>query len=142
MKVQRGKKPKYLIRAEIGLLNDHIWQQTLHNYPTSLVCLIRQKLLKEVPGMTESFNTKSRYFGYWTGNDKDRLYIYVQKNNLRIDLCINREYEKNIKKNSFGVIFVNNFQSQNNWITGWRVPHNTENKEAIMKWLLKAFDRN
>jgi len=142
MKRQRGKKSKYLKRSESGLLEDSIWQLSLQNYPKSLISLIRKELINRVPGITESFNTNSRYFGYWTGEDKDRLYIYIQKKHLRIDLCIDKRHEKEIVKDGFEVVFTNNFQGRDDWITGWRVPHDTESKEAVMKWLCKAFGKN
>jgi|WetSurMetagenome_2_1015567.scaffolds.fasta_scaffold415626_2 hypothetical protein len=141
MAQRKGKKAKYVTYAQKGLLEDDIWKKILKDYPTELLCSLR-KNLKSVPGLTEKFNRKTRYFGYCTGNDKDRLYIYVQKKRLQIDLCIDKENEKKIKDDHFEVVFVNNFQGRNNWITGWRVPHNAENKEIVMKWLLKAFDKN
>ena len=142
MKKQRGKKSKYLIRSKSGLLENCIWQLSLQDYNTSLISLIRNELLNRIPGITESFNTNSRYFGYWIGEDKDRLYIYVQKKHLRIDLCIDNRHEKEIVKDGFEVVFANNFQGRDDWVTGWRVPHNTKNIEAVLKWLCYAFEKS
>jgi len=138
-KENRGKKGKYLVYAEKGLLKNSVWKGPLDNYQTKLMRLIREQLKEKVSGLTEKFNTNSRYFGYWTGTEKDRAYIYVQKKNLRIDLLINRDSEAKMKKEDFEVCFTNNFQGRAGWLTGWRVPHTTS-IERVMKRLLKAFN--
>jgi len=142
MKGQRGKKGTYVIRAKRGLLNDTTWRRTLKDYPTSLICLIRERLLKKIPGLTEKFNSNSRYFGYWIGDDKDRVYIYVQKEQLVIDLCISSDFTTTLNKQGFRVKTRDNFQGQKGWLTGWQVPHSTNKIEAVMKWLCKAFEGN
>ena len=143
MKGQRGKKGIYVIRAKRGLLNDTIWRCTLKNYPISLICLIRERLLKKIPGLTEKFNSNSRYFGYWTGDDKDRVYIYVQKKQLVIDLYISN-YATTLKKQGFKIKPRNNFQGQKGWLTGWHVPHSISTKKLseAVKCLCKAFEGN
>jgi hypothetical protein len=142
MKKTRGKKGKYLIRAEKGLVKNGDWKRTLRNYPTNLVCSIREQLLERIPGLTEKFNKNSRYFAYWIGDDKDRLYIYVQKNILRIDLCISRDIEKEIRREGFKVHYVNNYQGRAKWLTGWQIPHSTNDIEGVVKRLCNAFERN
>jgi len=139
MKANRGKKPKYLVCAEMGLVDDSVCEGPLKNYSTDLVCSIREQLMDKVSGLTEKFNTNSRYFGYSTG--KDRAYIYVFKRDLRIDLDISRDYEADLKEEGFEVRFTNNFQGRAGWLTGWRVPHTT-NIERVMKWLLKALNED
>lgn len=145
MKGQRGKKGTNIIRAKQGLLNDKMWQRTLKNYPISLVCKIRERLLKKIPGLTEKFNTNSRYFGYWRDEEKDNAYIYVKKKTLRIDLCINRDdYEKKISKAdaNFEIRYSHNFQGRAGWLTGWYVSHDTKNLNGVVKYLSKAFEEN
>ncbi len=142
MKGQRGKKGTYVIRAQRGLLNDMTWRRTLKDYPTSLICLIRERLLKKIPGLTEKFNSNSRYFGYWIGDDKDRVYIYVQKEQLVIDLCISFDFATTLNKQGFRVKTRDNFQGQAGWLTGWHVPHSAEDLEQIVHWLCKAFKSN
>ena len=136
----KGKKGKYLVYAEKGLLKKSVWKPKLKNYQTDLVCSIREKL-DEVQRLTEKFNTKSRYFGYWIGTNKDRAYIYVQKKGLRIDLDISRDFEANLKEEDFEVHFIKNFQYRAGWLTGWRVPPTTS-IERVMKWLLKSFNED
>jgi len=140
MKGLRGKKGKYLTCAKKGLLKDHVWKRALKGYPTDLVCSIREQLAKQVPGLTEKFNCGSRYFGYWTGTDKDRLYIFVRKKDLSILLDVSCDCENEIRSDGFEVHYINNFQGRAGWLTGWRVPHTTKNIRSIMKWLLKAFE--
>lgn len=142
MKGKRGKKGKHVVHAKKGLVKDSVWKQTLKNYPTDLVCSIREKLLDKVPGLTEKFNTNTRYFGYWTGKDKDRAYIYVQKKGLRIDLHISHDSEAGLREAGFEVCFIDNFQGTAGWLTGWHVPHTTNNIKTVMTWLLKAFNED
>ena len=121
------------------IINDNEWEGPSGDYPPDLLRLIRKQLKEKVPGLTEKFNTKSHYFGYSTG--KDRAYIYVYKKDLRIDLDISQDIESDLKEEGFEVHFVNNFQGQVGWLTGWRVPHTTS-IERVMKWLLKAFNED
>lgn len=139
MKKARGKKAKYLVCSEKGLLKDSAWKRTLRHYPTDLVCSIRKDLARRIPGLSEKFNRRCRYFGYWKGNDKDRLYMFVQKKNLCVLLCIGRKYEKEIRKAGFKVRHINNFQGRAGWLTGWYIPQETKDIKPIMKWLLVAF---
>jgi len=142
MKGQRGKIGLYVIRAKKGLLNKRFWHRTLQSYPTSLIALIREMLPKKISGLTEKFNTNSRYFGYWQGTEKDKAYIYVQKKNLRIDLYISRKYERDLQNDGFQIKHVDNFQGRAGWITGWLVPHSKKDVKLVVKWLCKAFEHN
>ena len=104
--------------------------------------------------MSEKFNTSNKppYFGYSVGDGKDKAYIYVQKKNLRIDLDLRRKneidldlrrkYEEEIRNEGFKVNFVNNFQGQDGWLTGWYVPHSTKNINVVVKYLSKVFEGN
>ncbi len=144
MKGQRGKKGTYVIRAKRDLLNDTTWRRTLKDYPTSLICLIRERLLKKIPGLTEKFNTHSRYFGYWKGQQKDKAYIFVQKKTLCIHLFISRDYEGEIRRAGAGfeIRYSHNFQGRAGWLTGWYVPHSTKNINVVVRYLSKAFEGN
>lgn len=142
MKGQRGKKGIYVIYAKRGLLNDTTWRHTLKDYPTSLIYLIRERLLRKIPGLTEKFNSNSRYFGYWVGDDKDRIYIYVQKKKLVIDLSISSDFATAIKKQGFKVKPRDNYQGQRGWLTGWQVPQSTTDVNSVINWICKTFEEN
>jgi hypothetical protein len=142
MKGQRGKKGLYVICAKKGLLDKRLWQHTLQSYPTSLLTLIREMLPTKISGLTEKFNTNSRYFGYWQGTEKDKAYIYVRKKDLRIDLCISRKHEKDLQNQGYIVTYHNNYQGRAGWLTGWHVPHSAEDLKQIVSWLCKAFEEN
>lgn len=135
-----GKKAKYVIYSENGLVPDKVWGPKLRDYPTSLVCLIRAALADRIRGISEKFNSNSRYFGYRTGTGKDRAYIYIQKKKLVIDLSISQSFTKKIRQMGFEVKFRNNFQGRAGWLTGWEVPKSTLNLEPVVKYLCKAFE--
>ena len=78
----KQNKSKNVTMAERGLLGESVWQDALREYPLELLYLIRVRLSEKVFGLNEKFNRSSLYFGYWIGEDKDRLYIYVKKNYL------------------------------------------------------------
>jgi len=136
------RRSKNIESADVGLVKDVIWKKSLQNRDTALLCSIRKSLIKKIPGLTEDFNKQSRRFGYWKGCDADKAYIYVQKKDLRIDLCISREHEKDLQKQGYIVKYQNNFQGRAGWLTGWHVPHSTEDLEQIVNWLCKAFEEN
>jgi len=142
MKERKGKKAKYLVYADNSLLKETEWLKSFQGYQISLLCSIRRELSKKFRDLNEKFNRRSRYFGYWRDDDKDRLYIYVRKQYMRIDLCIDREeYEKDIIQDGFEIDFINNFQGRNNWLTGWLVPHDTTKADVVDKWIFLAFDK-
>ncbi len=140
MKAIRGKKSKNVVLAEQGLLDEKNWASVLEKYPTSLVCLIRKNLLRKIPEITEKFNRKSHYFGYWIGNDKDKIYIYVQKKQLVIDMCISPDFITDIEKLGFKVKPRGNFQGRVEWLTGWQIPQSTTNIKHIVDWLCKVME--
>lgn len=139
MKQKRGKKAKYIIYATAGFLENVDWEQTLEDYPTELVCSIRKKLKETVPDLTEKFNYNYPYFGYRQGNGPDKLYLYIQKKSIKIDIQISKEYKKEIEMEGFEIREANNFQAREGWITGWYIPQSTKDITVIMKWLTKPF---
>jgi hypothetical protein len=142
MKAQRGKKAKYVKYTEKGLLKDGVWKKILQSYPTTLIKTIRQRLIAEIPNLNEKFNTKSRYFGYYTKDNEDRLYIYVQKEKLVVDLCIQSNLKDTLVTHGFQFRPRDNFQAKHDWLTGWHVQQSTTDVKTVMKWVCRAFDRN
>jgi hypothetical protein len=141
MKGQRGKKAKYVKYAEKGLIKDGVWKNILQSYPSTLIKTIRQRLIAEIPNLNEKFNTKSRYFGYYTKDNEDRLYIYVQREKLVVDLCIQADLKDALIAQGFQVRPRDNFQAKHGWLTGWEIPQTTLNIKPVMKWLCKAFEQ-
>ena len=139
--IRRGKKGNYVIRSESGLLEDAVWKAYLNDYPIELVSRIRNELKDHIYGLAEKLNRNSRYFGYRMGKSADKVYIYVQKEKLRIDLCIGREHEEEIRTAGFDIVYVDNFQGRAGWLTGWQIPQSTLNLKPVMKWLYRAFLR-
>jgi hypothetical protein len=143
-----------IFKAKIGLVPETYWQSDLSNCPTHLLCTIRKLLEEAVPGLTEKFNPTTpslRYFGYRVKKSKDindiskkaysedKAYIYVKPERLEIDLKINPKFINDIRQDGFEVRPKTNYQARTDWVTGWQVPHLTNNVEAVMKWLSKAF---
>lgn len=137
----RGRKSKNVIFSESGLLDERVWHFALQGFHTELICAIRQELIKRIPDLMEKFNTYKRYFGYWRGRDKDRAYIYVQKKNLLLDVCIDPAYVTDLRNQGFRVDPRENFQGSNNWLTGWKIPQDYKNIEKIVPWIYKAFNK-
>ena len=147
--IKMSKKPRRsenIISANDGLLEDKVWEKYLKDPEIDYICSLRKSLdNKKIHGLTEAFNKKLRYFSYWTGTDKDRAYIYVQKKGLRIDLCIKnkKKNEKEIRKiEDFKVKFVNNFQGRAGWLTGWYAKYSTKNINLVIEYLSKAIEGN
>lgn len=137
---QKGKASKYVIYSERGLLKDDQWKSHLKNRPLQLVTKIRSHLKKRIPGLADKFNYKSRYFGLRVKDDKDRIYIYVQKCKLLIDVDIDQSCSSDLEKAGFQVKPRDNFQAKVGWLTGWLVPHDTEKINVVLKWINKAFE--
>ena len=143
-------------RAKIGLLKGKYWQDDLEHYPIELLCAIRKQLLKTVPRLTEKFNPTTiglKYFGYKVKNrdaskndfskrsyGPDKVYIYIQKKNLRVDFSIDKKFEHDLRKGGYKVKRSNNFQGNADWLTGWYVPQSEKDIKKVMKWLLMAFE--
>ena len=147
---RKRRRSKNIESADVGLVKDIVWQKSLkkslQDRDIAFLCSIRESLNEKISGLTETFNKKSRYFGYWTGTDKDRVYIYIQKEDLRIDLLISRDFEEEIRQEDedFEVHHVNNYQgrAKDRWLTGWYVPYSTKNINVVVKYILKAFEGN
>ena len=129
-----------IFKAKSTLLDDCFFQPELQDYSMKVLDMIRKGLAKAIPKLSEKFNTSSLYFGYNVGEDEDRAYIYVQKQNLVIDIHLEPSYVSELEKEGFVIKPRDNFQGQAGWLTGWKVPDSTEKIEVVMKWLHKAFE--
>lgn len=131
-----------IFKAKSTLLDDCFFQPELQDYSMTVLDAIRKGLAKAIPELSEKFNTSSLYFGYNVGEDEDRAYIYVQKQNLVIDIHIEPSYVSELEKEGFVIKPRDNFQGQAGWLTGWQVPHDTKKMSVVIKRLLNAFEEN
>ena len=128
-----------IFKAKSTLLDDCFFQPELQDYSMKVLDMIRKGLAKAIPELSEKFNTSSLYFGYNVGEDEDRAYIYVQKQNLVIDIHIEPSYVSELEKEGFVIKPRDNFQGQAGWRTGCSVPHDTKKISFVINCLLKAF---
>lgn len=127
-----------IIQTYKGLLEDSVWKFKFCPYPIDLLCSIRKELAEKIPRLAEKFHPQLRYFGYRVGADKEKAYIYVLKNKLIIDLCVDLNHVKKLEEEGFDVKPRNNFQAKRGWLTGWQIPRSTIDIKPIVKWLYKA----
>jgi len=126
-----------VIRSSKGLLADDVVAEGLAGYPTGGLMCLRKCLAEECLGLREKFNRRQRYLGYATG-PADAAYVYVQKRRLVLDLRLPPEQADEIRKQGFEVIPRDNFQGRAGWLTGVRVPHDTDKKDLLSGLVLKA----
>mgnify|MGYP001035978934 CR=1 FL=1 len=146
-----------IFKAKIGLIPETYWQSDLRDFPANLLCSIRKSLEESVPDLFDAWHPTTHnllYFGYRVKKSKDvsdiskkaysedKAYIYVKSKMLVIDIKINPQFVNDIRQDGFKVRPKTNYQAQTAWVTGWQVPHLTNNVEAVMKWLCKAFEEN
>ncbi len=101
-----------------------IWRPFFSSYPSNLINvlnLLRQDLAELTPNLREKFNIKSRYFGYGLHGSSDRVYIYVQRKKLVVDIDISIYQIK--KLGEFTISLRNNYQRRAGWATGWGIPY-------------------
>ena len=134
-----AKRRQNVIKSDAGLLDKTVWRRRLEDYPTDLFLQIQSLLKANVKDLTEKFNHKSRYFGYCKAGHSDVLYIYIQKKRLRIDLKIDQDYEKALRRAGYTVKYVNNYQGRFGWVTGWFISQDCRKVKEIVNYMLKAF---
>ncbi len=135
----KPKQSENIIYKEKGLLAGKQWQPFLQHSHIGVVCMIRNKL-KQIPGISEKFNVKSLYFGYWVGDEKDRIYIYVRIKHLTVDIDLPIKYDAEIRRQGFEIKKRRNYQGRAGWLTGWRIPYTTQKDIKIVKWLRRVFE--
>lgn len=131
-----------IFKAKSTLLDDCFFQPELQDYSMTVLDTIRKGMAKAIPELSEKFNTSSLYFGYNRGDDEDKAYIYVQKENLVIDLQIKPSYVRQLEGEGFVIKRRDNFQAKAGWLTGWQVPQSTTDADRVVNWLCKAFEEN
>lgn len=131
----RPMKQQQVLKAD-GLLSDEDLG-SLQGYPSDLWRYLRRQMASKRPSLREKLNPRSRYLGYSSGRS-DTIYIYVQKQRLLMDLRLSADRADEIRAQGFEVIPRNNHQGRNGWLTGLRVPHDTDKRNEIVELLLEA----
>ncbi len=129
--------------APAGLVAESVWRSHLKDYDLTLLAKLRQRLAGDVPDLAEKFNSgQIKYFGYRRGDRADGVYIYLQKQSLRIDLNIPPAFAPDLRRAGFTITHHDNFQGQAGWLTGWRIPLDWPDADEIVKWLKLALERS
>lgn len=97
---------------------------------------LRNDLINEFPNLCEKVNINSKYFGFSTKDNNDAIYIYLQKNKMRIDINISRDKESDLKE--FDIKYKDNFQGQAGWLTGLYIPYDLKHYETIKNLAFEA----
>jgi len=130
---QRGTVISNLIKGDKGLVDSDTIRKKLQGYPLELVFRLREELISKFPGLREKLNLNSRYLGYANGNRSDALYVYIQKNQLVLDVRVSKEEAESLRKQRFRVNPRNNFQCRAGWLTGVSVPLDTKKLDVIVE---------
>lgn len=137
----RKKRPKAaseLLVQEEGLLPEEALKTGLHGYPTDLIFYLRGRLAECCPTLREKFNPNGPYLGYGLVGGSYDLFVYVQKNDLLIDIRLPADRAEDLRSQGFDVRPRNNYQARAGWLTGVFVPHDTDNRELLVALALEA----
>jgi hypothetical protein len=129
-------------RSFSGLLPDNVWNPYLTDFDALRVSFLRHGLVANVPGLCESFNKKvPRYFGYFKKNERDNLYIYIQKKKLVVDINLNPNFANYLISLGFTVSLRRNLQERDGWLTGWDIPNEIigVKRQQILAFMVKVF---
>ncbi len=127
-----------MLSCDKGLLAKEAIASVLCGYPTDLAFHLRSQLAKSCPQLREKLNPNSRYLGYGTVGESDALYVYVQKKQIVIDIRLPADRAGELRPLGFDVRPRNNYQAKAGWLTGLRVPHDTDRPEVILRLALEA----
>lgn len=130
-----AKEPSQVVQSD-GLLSDENLTE-LRGYPSDLWRYLRERLASRCPNLREKFNPKSRYLGY-ANKRSDAVYVYIQKQGLRIDLRLAADQADELRSRGFEIRSNDNYQSKSGWLTGLRVPHDTTQQDEIVNLMLEA----
>ena len=126
-----------VVIANAGLLPEELLWDVLKGYPQELVSELRKRLAAERPKLREKINRNSRYLGYSNGGS-DAMYVYVRKNDLRIDMRVSAELSDELSRLGLKVKHCDNFQAKSGWLTGLIVPHDTDKVADVAKLAIEA----
>lgn len=128
----------YLIKGDEGLLELNTIKQKLHGYPLGLAIQIRDQLASKIPTLHEKLNVNSKYLGYSNGNQRDVLYVYIQKKQLVLDIKVSKDEAEKLRDQGVRINPRNNYQCRAGWLTGISMPHDSNKLNAVMELALLA----
>lgn len=79
-----------------------------------------------------------RYLGYARKGTRDSVYVYVQEKQLVLDLRLSAERADEVRRSGLKVRPRNNYQGRAGWLTGVRVPHDTDRADLALQLILDA----
>jgi hypothetical protein len=139
-KVKKEERKLNVVKTEHLVAPDDLtW---LDSYPHELLGTIRAALASKCHGVVEKPNHKSRYLSYKKSNANKAAYIYFQRNCLVIDLNLSVDRLEEVEALGLEVKPKNNFQAKNGWLTGLRVPYDTDKQNEVVSLLLEALTKN
>lgn len=138
---EQGTGKRIRLPQALGLRSDEEVKTVFAAYPLKALLAIRLKLLEGCPSLREKINPNTRYLGYARGTESDSLYIYVQKSRLLVDVKIPADSAARIEAQGFAVHPRNNFQGRQGWLTGLRIPHDTDKIDEASNILLEALQK-
>lgn len=137
----KSQRP-HLMESSGGLLPENNWLHFFSNYPADSIrqlILLRIDLAKRIPAITEKVNGKTHYFGYRLGQSAQRLYIYVQRKKIVVDINIDKNQ---VEKLGYKVTCRNNFQRRAGWpTTGWEIPYEKLSEDQERKRILDVMSQ-
>jgi len=123
---RRAPHASEVIAQEKGLLGDAVVKEKLPQYPLTFVTTFRRRLLAQVPTLREKLNPNLRYLGYGLRGRADAMYVYFQRGGLVIDIRLAADRAAEVRSLGFQVRPRDNYQGRAGWLTGLRVPYNTD----------------
>lgn len=134
------RQVSYVIKGEQGLVKINTIKSKLQGYPLDLAFQIRSQLAAHFPALREKLNFNSNYLGYSNGKCSDALYVYIQKQQLVLDIRVSKEEAERLRNRGVRVNPRNNFQSKAGWLTGVSLPHDSDKLNVAMELALLALE--
>lgn len=140
---RKGARPRPRQQPEREPLvspSEEVIARALQGYPArgrELVLELRRRLKAEFRELREKYNPNSRYLGYAVGRS-DALYVYLQKSRLVLDVRVPEDRADELSHRGIQVVPRSNYQARDAWLTGVRVPHDTDEPGAIVQLAVSA----
>lgn len=136
----RTKKKSENVLIGKNLLDPGTIKKHLSGYAIALAINFRKGLIATIPKLREKLNCRQRYLGYSSDHQADAVYVYVQKDQLLLDIRVSKEEADALIEMGVRVVPRNNYQSRAGWLTGVYLPSNAGKTQwdAVMNLGLAA----